>query len=220
MLRHEDSNEPQKGGQKEQAEAKTSKPNEKKGGSKTSKRKQHVGVKATFGNELAHLRSERGLSRPQFVHRLFNTMDEDDPNFAKISEAWIRRLESAQAAKLLSRQTIEALCRALACTPTQRARLLLYADRSVLTNGNDIPSKVAEFLTFVIDILNTEAYAVLEHLMHRREADELNKRELLEITYEAIKLVLEEDQDRACKPHTSAPKRARTTKGVGNETEK
>ncbi len=57
----------------------------------------------------------------------------------------------------VQRQTVEALCRALRCSPQERAWVLLYADRNVLVDAESAPTPAAEALTFVMDRLYAEA---------------------------------------------------------------
>lgn len=174
-------------------------------------------VKTTFGEELARLRVLRGLSRARLVHRLMDEMEEGDPDYDKVSEAWVRRLENGEAEKLLCRQTIEAYCRALKCTVNERYRVLLYADRNVLTVIGSKPTEVAEVLNFAMACLYAEASEILATLILERKASSLNKRELLEITREAIAIILERTQDRSSQSKTTLTKQSNRIQGVSNE---
>jgi transcriptional regulator with XRE-family HTH domain len=123
------------------------------------------------GAAVARLRTLRNLSRAQLVARLEHELDPADlhgrgiqrPNPERISVAWLARLENGRIVKV-ARPIIEALCRALGCTPRERAWLLLHADRNVLAGADDAPTAAAELLTLAIDQLHREAREILEAL--------------------------------------------------------
>ena len=69
-----------------------------------------------------------------------------------------------------ARPTVEALCRALRCTPRERAWLLLQADRSVLHCPGDEPAETAQLLTYAIDALHRDAHEILAALLGSRRA--------------------------------------------------
>ena len=72
------------------------------------------------GTAVARLRTLRNLSRAQLVARLYDEIDPDDHTYERISVAWLARLENGRIVKV-TRPTVEALCRALRCTPRERA---------------------------------------------------------------------------------------------------
>jgi hypothetical protein len=140
------------------------------------------------GAEIARLRTSRNWSRAKLIARLFDELEPDDPAFDHVSEAWLKRLENGHMVKV-PRQTAEVICRALRCTPRERARLLLYADRNVLTAG-DVPDTVAEALTYVLDRLYAETHEILADVIGQRRATDLDEGELFELTATALDLVL------------------------------
>lgn len=147
------------------------------------------------GEAIARLRTARRWSRAQFLIRLFDELSPDDPNYDSISETWLARLENGRMVKV-PRQTIEALCRALRCTPQERAWVLLHADRSLFTDHDHEPTPAGELLTYVMDQLYTEAREVLNGLVGQRQASALDEAELLEVTAAALDVLRARRQQR------------------------
>src|SRR5215472_2110560 len=142
------------------------------------------------GEAIARLRTLRRWSRAQLVIRLYDELTPDDPSYDSISETWLARLENGRMVKV-PRTTVEALCRALRCTPQQRAWVLLCADRNVLAEDISEPTEVAEVLTYAMDRLYCEAYEALRGLIGQRDVSELDDVEIFEVTATALNLLLE-----------------------------
>lgn len=140
------------------------------------------------GEEIARLRMSRSWTRWQLATKLLYVMDNNDPNRNTVSETWLARLETGRKV-IISRETLEAFCRALNCTPPERARLLLHADRSIFTNGPQEPDDAAEALTYVMNQVYIEAREVLTDALKQRRASDLDSAELLELVSKAIRLV-------------------------------
>src|SRR5262249_49545252 len=117
-----------------------------------------------LGRAVARLRTLRKLSRAQLVARLYDEIDPADHTYERISVTWLARLENGRIVKV-ARPTIEALCRALRCTPRERAWLLLHADRNVLASATTEPTEEAELLTYVIDQLHPDMREILASLL-------------------------------------------------------
>jgi transcriptional regulator with XRE-family HTH domain len=141
------------------------------------------------GEAIARLRTMRRWSRAQLLIRLYDELTPDDPNYDSVSETWLARLENGRMVKV-PRQTVEALCRALRCTPQQRAWVLLCADRNVLAEDISEPTEVAEVLTYAMDRLYCEAYEALRGLIGQRDVSELDDVEIFEVTATALNLLL------------------------------
>lgn len=147
------------------------------------------------GEAIARLRTARRWSRAQFLIRLFDELSPDDPNYDSISETWLARLENGRMVKV-PRQTIEALCRALRCTPQERAWVLLHADRSLFTDHDHEPTPAGELLTYVMDQLYSEAREVLNGLVGQRPASTLDETELLDVAAAALDVLRARRQQR------------------------
>ena len=141
------------------------------------------------GAAVAQLRTLRKLSRAQLLARLYDEIDPTDRIYEQISVTWLARLENGRVVKV-ARPTVEALCRALGCTPRERAWLLLHADRNVLASAGDEPTETAELLTYVIDQLHREAPEILATLRGARRACALSELELLELTAAALEITI------------------------------
>jgi transcriptional regulator with XRE-family HTH domain len=141
------------------------------------------------GAAVARLRTFRNLSRAQLIARLYDEIDPADHTYEHISVTWLARLENGRVVKV-ARSMVEALCRALRCTPRERAWLLLHADRNVLASAGDEPTQTAELLTYVIDQLQHEAPEILAALLGARRACALDELELLEITATALEIAI------------------------------
>lgn len=141
------------------------------------------------GTAVARLRTLRNLSRAQLVARLHDQIDLADYTYERISVAWLARLENGRIVKV-ARPTIEALCRALRCTPRERAWLLLHTDRNVLAGAADEPTETAALLTYAIDQLHREARETLAALLGSRRACALSELEILELTATALDLAI------------------------------
>lgn len=141
------------------------------------------------GEAIARIRTLRRWSRAQLVVRLYNEITPEDPSYESISETWLARLENGRMVKV-PRQTIEALCRALRCSPQERAWVLLCADRSVLAEHDAEPNPVAELLTYTMERLYSEAHEALAAMMAERRAVALDEQEMLEVTAAALETLL------------------------------
>jgi transcriptional regulator with XRE-family HTH domain len=141
------------------------------------------------GAAVARLRTLRKLSRAQLLARLYDQIDPADHTYERISVTWLARLENGRIVKV-ARPTVEALCRALRCTPKERAWLLLHADRNVLASATTEPTEEAELLTYVIDQLHREAREILATLLGPRRACALSELELLELTAQALEMAI------------------------------
>jgi transcriptional regulator with XRE-family HTH domain len=141
------------------------------------------------GAAVARLRTFRNLSRAQLIARLYDEIDPADHTYEHISVTWLARLENGRVVKV-ARPMVEALCRALRCTPRERAWLLLHADRNVLAGAGDEPTQTAELLTYVIDQLQHEAPEILAALLGARRACALDELELLEITATTLEIAI------------------------------
>ncbi|HKT39597.1 MAG TPA: helix-turn-helix transcriptional regulator [Ktedonobacterales bacterium] len=151
------------------------------------------------GEAIARLRTLRGWSRAQLIIRLYNELPPEDPNYESISETWLARLENGRMVKV-QRQTVEALCRALRCSPQERAWVLLYADRNVLVDAENAPTPAAEALTFVMDRLYAEAGDLLTAMVGQQPGIAQDELSLLEATAAALEYLIEH--------HRSAPEAA------------
>ena len=142
------------------------------------------------GEAIARLRTLRRWSRAQLVIRLYDELAPDDPNYNSISETWLARLENGRMVKV-PRNIVEALCRALRCSPKERAYVLLHADRNVLGDRDPEvgPTPVAEALSYVMERLDAEAHDLLADVagQHPAMVDELD---LLEGTLMALQLLI------------------------------
>jgi transcriptional regulator with XRE-family HTH domain len=143
------------------------------------------------GEEIARLRSARGWSRARLVVRLLRELESDEELCEGLSEAWLARLENGRMVKL-PRPTLEALCRALACTERERARLLLLADRNVLCHASAGPDPAAEVLTYAMSQLHDEAGALLQTLIGQRRTADLTDAEVLELVLRAVQIVAQQ----------------------------
>lgn len=149
------------------------------------------------GEAIARLRTLRDWSRTQLLLRLYNELSPADPAYHSLSETWLARLENGRMVKV-PRSVVEALCRALRCTPQERARVLLYADRNVLVNEDAEPSPAAETLTYAMDRLYHDAHDVLAALLQQRLPSMLDEMELLEVTEAALRALIARHQQRQC----------------------
>ncbi len=158
------------------------------------------------GEAIARLRTSRRWSRAQLVLRLYDELTPDDPNADSVSETWLARLENGRMVKV-PRQTIEALCRALCCTPQERAWVLLSADRNVLAEDIGAPSPVAELLTYAVERLYDEAGETLGTLLGRRDPATLDELELYELLAAAAHAALARSQSAPSTRGAAAPTR-------------
>jgi transcriptional regulator with XRE-family HTH domain len=144
------------------------------------------------GAAVARLRTLRKLSRAQLVARLCDELAPTDRIYEQISMPWLARLENGRIVKV-ARPTIEALCRALRCTHSERAWLLLHADRNVLTDGE--PSETAKLLTYAVDQLHRDAGETLAALLGPRQACALDELERLQLTAAVLEIAISQLRD-------------------------
>lgn len=142
------------------------------------------------GEAIARLRTQRGWSRAQLIIRLYNELPLEDPNYDSISETWLARLENGRMVKV-QRQTVEALCRALRCSPQERAWVLLYADRNVLVDADHAPTPAAEALTFVMERIYAEAGDLLTAMVEQGSSNAQDELALFEATAAALEYLIE-----------------------------
>lgn len=140
-----------------------------------------------FGEEIARLRTIRAWSRAKLINHLHDQVDELDIHSDSLSETWLARLEAGRVVKV-PRILVEALCRALQCTPHERSRVLLFADRSVLVNAENTPDKVAELLAYSMERVYTEMHEILSNSIGNRQISQLDDEELFELIATALDL--------------------------------
>jgi transcriptional regulator with XRE-family HTH domain len=141
------------------------------------------------GEAIARIRTIRGWSRAQLVLRLYNEMSSDDPSYESLSETWLARLENGRMVKI-PRQTIEALCTALRCSPQERAWVLLHADRSILCPPDGQIGLVEEALTVVVERLYAEERETLARLLESGSSEPLDEHEIIEATASALQRLI------------------------------
>jgi transcriptional regulator with XRE-family HTH domain len=144
-----------------------------------------------LGDEVARLRTQRGFARSRLVILIFQELTSADPIADSISEGWLKRLESGRMVRV-DRSTIEAIARALRCSPAERAKLLLHADRSPL--GSAEPDAVAEALTYAMGHVYRETHTILATIIGQRRAAELTQAELMELVLTAAQLISRQNQ--------------------------
>lgn len=142
-----------------------------------------------FGEEIARLRVARGWSRTKLISQLHDELDDQEARRDSLGETWLARLETGRVVKV-PRHLAEALCRALHCTPKERARLLLYGDRNVLAGAEHAPDRVAEVLTYLIDRLYADVYDFLSNAIGNRQIADLDDQEVFELCAAALELQL------------------------------
>lgn len=145
------------------------------------------------GEEIARMRNSRGWSRSKLVDRVRDELGADDPEYESISESWLARLETGRMVKI-PRHVVEALLRALQATPSEEARLMLIADRNVLSDGNGEPDAAAEVLNYAVAMLYKKARVILNTRLGERRVAELSEAEQLELVHTALELVLKRQQ--------------------------
>jgi transcriptional regulator with XRE-family HTH domain len=146
------------------------------------------------GAAIARLRTLRGWSRAKLIARIYDQIDPTDPGYDRISIAWLARLEQGRIVKL-PRALLDALCRALECTPHERAGLLLLADRNALGCPGCAPTAAAHVLAYAAARLHDGAHATIAELIGSRSLDTLSDRELLEIVAASLQELLKQRRD-------------------------
>lgn len=142
-----------------------------------------------FGAEIARLRELRGISRSKLVIHLYYAVGEDSPLCDTFNDAWLARLETGKTVKI-SREVLDALCLALRCSPRERRRLLLMADRSVFLNENGEPDALAELLNDIFAEVYEDAREVLDPLLGRRELHNLTEVERQDMVRTALEVAI------------------------------
>jgi len=132
------------------------------------------------GAAIARLRTLRGWSRAKLIARLYDQIDPTAPVYDRISVAWLARLEQGRVVKL-PRAMLDALCRALECTPHERIQLLLLADRNALGSADSAPTPAALAIAYTAAQLYDEAHATMSELIGSRSLDAIGDLDLLEI---------------------------------------
>jgi transcriptional regulator with XRE-family HTH domain len=147
------------------------------------------------GAAIARLRTLRGWSRAKLIAHLYDQIDPADPVHDRISIAWLARLEQGRIVKL-PRTMLDALCRALECTPHERIGLLLLADRNVLGYANDAPSAAAHVLAYAAARLHDDAHATISERIGSRPLDAMDDLDMLEIAAASLQELLKQRRDR------------------------
>lgn len=137
------------------------------------------------GAAIARLRTIRGWSRAKLIARLYDQIHPTDPVYDRISVAWLARLEQGRVVKL-SRAMLDALCRALGCTPHERIQLLLIADRNPLGEIGCMSTPPALAIGYAANRLYDEAHMTIAELIAAQSLDTIGDLELLEIVATAL----------------------------------
>jgi DNA-binding Xre family transcriptional regulator len=147
------------------------------------------------GEEIARLRTKRGWTRAKLMVRLYAELERAGLDIDSVSESWLARLEQGRVVKV-PRSTLEAVCQALECTRQECARVLLYADRNVLSRADSEPDVVAELLNGVVANLYDDAHDMLSNMIGPRRLTDLDEQEQIELVASALQLVLKQRRKR------------------------
>jgi transcriptional regulator with XRE-family HTH domain len=148
-----------------------------------------------IGAEVGRLRTSKGLSRQQLFTRVYRHLDNDDPILEVINESWLKRVETGEVVNL-TRRMLEVLCQGLDCTEKQKARLLLYADRSVLVKDGEKPDRATEVLNYVMQQAYTGAHEILLNNLGDHRMEDLDEQEVIELAIKALTLAMKQRQRR------------------------
>lgn len=140
-----------------------------------------------LGDLIAQLRTKYQLSRTRLAMRIARQLADDSDLHNQVSDIWIKRLEGGLRVKV-TRPMIEAIAKALTCTPRERGRLLLLADKNIL-GADAAHDPDAEALALTVAMLYDEARPIIASLLDQRRAADLTDAELRAIAAEAIRLV-------------------------------
>lgn len=147
-------------------------------------------ARVQLGHEIARLRTQALLSRPQLVAKLHKEIDPSDPMYDKVSELWIKRIENGQVVNL-SLQVLEVMCLALRCTGRERMRILRLAERHVLIAA-ELPDEVIDAVADKMARAWREAAGALAALQRQPHATKLTKAEIEEISQTLVNMIAEE----------------------------
>jgi transcriptional regulator with XRE-family HTH domain len=143
------------------------------------------------GETIARLRTSRNWSRAKLISRIYDQKEEDtnDGPDDILSESKLARLESGRAVKV-PRKMIEDICQALNCTDTERAEILLAADRNVFADEEVEVGPEAYVLNYLALRLRNDAAEILAGIVGERDYTDLTAEEVNELCIEAMKLVI------------------------------
>lgn len=162
------------------------------GNTSESERQLHDGTPeqslVRFGEEVAKDRTRHLWGRARLANEILRYLPSHDRLWKSCGESYIKRLETGRVVKI-TRVQLEAICSALECTPERRAELLLYADRNVVANGNELPSPAAHVYNVVIERRFRQMESILAALLEDRRRDKLSHEEMEEFVDDAWDLV-------------------------------
>lgn len=143
-----------------------------------------------FGEEIARLRTQREWSRSMMIKKLDRVLaDAGDTTVKDYSEAWLGRLESGEIVKV-SRHIVIILADTLQCSPRERARLLLLADKNVLLDANTTNTAVVEVFNYQMMAISEKVFGFLSSLVASHRIASLSDDELREIFLTALEMVV------------------------------
>lgn len=142
------------------------------------------------GQRVKELREIRKMSRRRLIARTAGEFDPDDSEIETISEDWLKRLELERPARLTP-AILEALCRALLCSPRERADLFLLAGFNILVSGDSTPGVAAQMINYVSARIYADAEEIIIDGINDRHLADLKEQEMFEIVATALELVIQ-----------------------------
>ncbi|WP_322489345.1 helix-turn-helix transcriptional regulator [Chloroflexus sp.] len=143
-----------------------------------------------FGEEIARLRTRREWSRSTLIKKLDRVLAEAGDTTAKdYSEAWLGRLENGEIVKI-SRHIVVCLANALQCSPRERAKLLLLADKNILLDAGTTNAAVIEVFNYQMMAIYDKMSGFLASLLASHRSASLSDDELREIFLTALEMVV------------------------------
>ncbi len=105
-----------------------------------------------FGAEIARLRTRRVWSRTDFVNEVHRRLPDNHPLRQRISNDWLRYVEEGRRVNL-SRAHIFGLAEVAADTEEAFVKLVMLADRNILSDDNGTISSTGIGLTYMMSRL-------------------------------------------------------------------
>lgn len=143
-----------------------------------------------LGDIVARIRTKRHLSRSRLVRRMLEYVPATSS--LQVSESLLREIEEGNKVRT-SREVLEVLCSALACTPIERSEILLAADRNILADAEGNVSASNELLLLAVAHFSDHPVArqLLESMMQGKKAASLTQRDINRIMLTLIRSIAE-----------------------------
>lgn len=154
-----------------------------------------------FGAEIGKLRVQKKpyLSQPKLMRRVSKELEHMGLDEKEYSAQWLGRLETGNIVNV-PRYVLNALSQGLRCSEWEHAKLILLADRNVLTDKTNNREGLRELYNYMMLKLYDDVSVIWDSMIDQMQTEELRDIDKMELLRTALEFAITEYQHNPSKP--------------------